>query len=46
MKFKRMEDKDFVICGYEVGDMTSLIREYGMMWLWETENVIIERKQD
>ncbi len=25
VKFKRMADKDFIICGYEVSDMTSLI---------------------
>ncbi len=25
VKFKRMADKDFVICGYETGEMTSLI---------------------
>lgn len=25
VKFKRMADKDFVICGYEIGEMTSLI---------------------
>jgi len=25
IKFKRMADKEFVICGYETGQMTSLI---------------------